>query len=92
MKYLNKNFYVEKVKVENLIKKFKTPFYCYSYEKLKSKPFYDSALLAYQLYLNEKLHKKISKFAKSVIKIIIIKNNNIKIYLAIFSISELINQ
>ena len=25
MKYLNKNFYVEKVKVENLIKKFKTP-------------------------------------------------------------------
>ncbi len=33
------------------------------YEKLKSKPFYDSALLAYQLYLNEKLHKKISKFA-----------------------------
>ena len=36
MKYLNKNFYVEKVKVENLIKKFKTPFYCYSYEKLKS--------------------------------------------------------
>ncbi|MEJ6498421.1 hypothetical protein [Pseudoalteromonas lipolytica] len=35
----------------------------FDYNKLKSKPFYDSAILAYQLYLNEKLHKKISKFA-----------------------------
>ena len=35
----------------------------FDYDKLKSKPFYDSAILAYQLYLNEKLHKKISTFA-----------------------------
>ncbi|MDQ9090419.1 hypothetical protein RC083_02290 [Pseudoalteromonas haloplanktis] len=35
----------------------------FDYEKLKSKPFYDSAILAYQLYLNEKLHKKISKYS-----------------------------
>ena len=35
MKYINKNFYVEGVKVSNLAKKFKTPLYCYSYKKLK---------------------------------------------------------
>ncbi|MDN3380897.1 MULTISPECIES: hypothetical protein [unclassified Pseudoalteromonas] len=35
----------------------------FQYDKLKSKPFYDSAILAYQLYLNEKLHKKVSKYS-----------------------------
>ncbi|MBA1340191.1 MAG: diaminopimelate decarboxylase [Pelagibacterales bacterium] len=35
MKYINKSFLVEKVKAENLAKKFGTPIYCYSYEKLK---------------------------------------------------------
>jgi len=35
MKYINKNLLIEKVKVKNLAKKFGTPFYCYSYEKLK---------------------------------------------------------
>ncbi len=35
MKYLNKSFLIERVKVKNLAKKFGTPIYCYSYEKLK---------------------------------------------------------
>ena len=35
MKYLNKSFLIERVKVKNLVKKFGTPIYCYSYEKLK---------------------------------------------------------
>ncbi|WP_415304047.1 diaminopimelate decarboxylase [Candidatus Pelagibacter sp. Uisw_090] len=35
MKYINKNLIIEKVKVENLVKKFGTPTYCYSYEQLK---------------------------------------------------------
>ena len=35
MKYINNNFFVEKVSSERLAKKFDTPLYCYSYEKLK---------------------------------------------------------
>ncbi len=35
MKYLNKNFYIENVKAENLAKKFNTPIYCYSYAQLR---------------------------------------------------------
>ncbi len=35
MKYINKNFFVEGVKVSYLAKKFQTPIYCYSYKKLK---------------------------------------------------------
>ena len=35
MKYINKNFIIEKVKVSNIAKKFGTPTYCYSYKKLK---------------------------------------------------------
>ena len=35
MKYLNQAFFIERVKAENLAKKFGTPIYCYSYEKLK---------------------------------------------------------
>jgi len=35
MKYLNQVFFIEKVKAESLAKKFGTPIYCYSYEKLK---------------------------------------------------------
>ena len=35
MKYINKNFFIEKVKAENLAKKFGTPIYCYSYNQLK---------------------------------------------------------
>ena len=35
MKYINNNFIIEKVNLQKLAKKFKTPLYCYSYEKLK---------------------------------------------------------
>jgi diaminopimelate decarboxylase len=36
MKYINKTFFVEKIKIQNLSKKFETPIYCYSYKKLRS--------------------------------------------------------
>tara|TARA_B100000780_G_scaffold12357_1_gene8396 strand:- start:8 stop:1222 length:1215 start_codon:yes stop_codon:yes gene_type:complete len=35
MKYINKNFCIEKVNVQNIAKKFGTPTYCYSYRQLK---------------------------------------------------------
>ena len=35
MQYINKSFSIEKVKAENLAKKFGTPIYCYSYKQLK---------------------------------------------------------
>ena len=35
MKYINKSLSIEKVKVQNLAKKFNTPIYCYSYKQLK---------------------------------------------------------
>ena len=35
MKYINKSFSIEKVKAENLAKKFGTPANCYSYHLLK---------------------------------------------------------
>ena len=35
MKYINKNFCIEKVNVQNIAKKFGTPTYCYSYGQLK---------------------------------------------------------
>ena len=35
MKYINKSFSIEKVKAQNLAKKFNTPIYCYSYKLLK---------------------------------------------------------
>ena len=35
MKYINKNLSIEKVKVQNICKKFGTPIYCYSYRQLK---------------------------------------------------------
>ena len=35
MKYIKSNFFVEKVNLQKLAKKFDTPLYCYSYEKLK---------------------------------------------------------
>ena len=36
MKYINNNFFIEKVSSKKLAKKFNTPLYCYSYEKLKN--------------------------------------------------------
>jgi diaminopimelate decarboxylase len=35
MKYINKSFSIEKVRAQNLAKKFDTPIYCYSYRRLK---------------------------------------------------------
>ena len=35
MKYQRNNFFIERVKAQNLAKRFGTPIYCYSYEKLK---------------------------------------------------------
>jgi diaminopimelate decarboxylase len=35
MKYINKNLTIEKVKVQDIAKKFGTPIYCYSYKRLK---------------------------------------------------------
>ena len=35
MRYINKNLSIEKVKVQDVVKKFGTPTYCYSYEQLK---------------------------------------------------------
>ena len=35
MKYINKGLSIEKVKVQDLAKKFGTPIYCYSYRRLK---------------------------------------------------------
>ena len=36
MKYINNSFLIEKVKIQKLANKFETPFYCYSYDKLKN--------------------------------------------------------
>lgn len=35
MKYINKKLSIEKIKVEDIAKKFGTPIYCYSYKRLK---------------------------------------------------------
>jgi len=35
MKYINKRLTLEKVNFQKIAKKFGTPFYCYSYSKLK---------------------------------------------------------
>ena len=35
MKYINKSLFIEKTKVQDIVKKFGTPIYCYSYKQLK---------------------------------------------------------
>ena len=35
MKYINNNFFIERVKAHNIANKFGTPIYAYSYKKLK---------------------------------------------------------
>jgi len=40
MKYINNNLLIEKVKVHDISKKFGTPIYCYSYERLKENIIY----------------------------------------------------
>ena len=36
MKYINNSFFVEKVDLKKLARRFETPIYCYSYKKLKN--------------------------------------------------------
>jgi diaminopimelate decarboxylase len=35
MKYINKSLFIEKIKVQDIAKRFGTPIYCYSYKQLK---------------------------------------------------------
>jgi len=35
MKYIDKNLSIEKVKIQDVVKRFGTPIYCYSYEQLR---------------------------------------------------------
>ena len=71
MKYINKSFSIEKVKVQNLTKKFKTPIYCYSYKKLKEnisnfkknfKSFSPLVCFAIKANTNVNLIREIKKF------------------------------
>ena len=34
MNYFNKNLQIERVKVQNIVKKLNTPLYCFSYKQL----------------------------------------------------------
>ena len=34
MNYKNNNFYIEKIKADNLVKKYGSPIYCYSNKRL----------------------------------------------------------
>jgi len=36
MKYIDKNLFIEDIKVHDVAKKFGTPVYCYSYKQLKN--------------------------------------------------------
>ena len=71
MKYINKKLSIEKVAVENIAKKYKTPTYCYSYKQLKEniknfkknfKSF--SPLICFSIKSNPNVNliKEISKF------------------------------
>ncbi len=70
MKYINKNFSIEKVKARNLAKKFDTPIYCYSYKQLKEninnfiknfKSFYPLVCFAIKANPNINLIREIKK-------------------------------
>ena len=39
MKYINKSLTIEKIKIQDIAKKFGTPIYCYSYKKLRENIF-----------------------------------------------------
>ena len=36
MKYINRNLTIEKIRVQNIARKYGTPTYCYSYQQLKN--------------------------------------------------------
>ena len=71
MKYINKRLTVEKVNFQRIAKKFGTPFYCYSYSKLKEninkfkknfKSFSPLICFAVKSNTNVNLIKEIKKF------------------------------
>jgi len=71
MKYINKRLTVEKVNFQRIAKKFGTPFYCYSYSKLKKnvnkfkenfKSFSPLICFAVKSNTNVNLLKEIKKF------------------------------
>tara|TARA_B110001450_G_scaffold250639_1_gene269606 strand:+ start:12 stop:1226 length:1215 start_codon:yes stop_codon:yes gene_type:complete len=71
MKYINKRLTIEKVKVQDLAKKFGTPIYCYSFNKLKEninsfkknfESFVPLICFAVKSNTNLKLIKEIRKF------------------------------
>ena len=71
MKYINNIFSVEKIKLNQLVKKFDTPLYCYSYEKIKKniynfksnfKSFSPLICFAVKANSNLKILKEIKKF------------------------------
>ena len=71
MKYINKNLTIEKVKVQNIVKKFGTPIYCYSHKQLKEninnfkknfKSFSPLICFAIKSNTNVNLIKEIKKF------------------------------
>jgi diaminopimelate decarboxylase len=71
MKYINKSLYIEKIKVQDIAKRFGTPIYCYSYKQLKEnignfkknfKSFYPLICFAIKSNTNVNLIKEIRKF------------------------------
>tara|TARA_B110001450_G_scaffold250426_1_gene269066 strand:+ start:2366 stop:3580 length:1215 start_codon:yes stop_codon:yes gene_type:complete len=71
MEYINKKLSIEKVKIQDLAKKFGTPLYCYSYKKLKEniknfkkyfKSFSPLICFAVKSNTNVNLIKEIRKF------------------------------
>ena len=71
MKYINKKLSIEKIAVENIAKRYKTPTYCYSYRQLKEnienfkknfKSFSPLICFSVKSNTNVNLIKEISKF------------------------------
>ena len=71
MKYINNSFSVENIKLHKLTKRFDTPLYCYSYEKIKKniynfksnfKSFSPLICFAVKANSNLKILKEIKKF------------------------------
>ena len=71
MKYIKNTYYIENISLNRLAKKFSTPFYCYSYNKLKNniqnfnsyfKKFSPLICFAIKSNTNINLIKEIKKF------------------------------
>ena len=71
MKYINKRLQIEKISVENIAKRYGTPAYCYSYDKLKEniinfksnfKSFFPLICFAIKSNTNVNLIREIQKF------------------------------